>query len=111
MNWNIAEAKQRFSEVVKQAHSEPQWIYNRKTPVAALIAADEMVEYQAWKASQQRPKTLGEEFAELRKIMAEEGLDGLFIPPRTTRPNAFVEMLDEEAKETAKLDAESVTQA
>jgi hypothetical protein len=28
--------------------------------------------------------------------MAEEGLDGLEIPPRTTRPNAFVQMLEEE---------------
>ena len=106
MNWNIAEAKQRFSEVVKQAHTEPQWIYNRKTPVAALIAAEEMAEFQAWKASQKQPKTLGEEFAELRQIMAEEGLDGLFIPPRTTRPNAFVEMLEAEAEQESAKEVE-----
>jgi antitoxin (DNA-binding transcriptional repressor) of toxin-antitoxin stability system len=102
MDWNIAEAKQRFSEVVKQAHNEPQWIYNRKTPVAALIAAEEMAEYQAWKASQKAPKTLGEEFAELRQLLAEAGYeDGLVIPPRSTRRNAFVEMLEEEYPEAA----------
>jgi len=37
MNWNIAQAKQHFPEVVKQAGTEPQIIYNRNTPVAAVI--------------------------------------------------------------------------
>lgn len=96
MNWNIAQAKQHFSDVVKQAATEPQIIYNRNTPVAAMIAADDLAEYQAWKKEQKPHPSLYESFAELRKIMEEEGVDGLEIPPRVTRPNAFVDMLEEE---------------
>lgn len=101
MNWNIAQAKQHFSEVIKQAALEPQLIYNRNTPVAALIAAEELADFQAWKAAQQAPRTLAEEFAELRALMEEAGFtDGLEIAPRTSRPNAFVQMLEEEYPET-----------
>ena len=98
MNWNVAQAKQRLSEVIREAAHEPQVIYNRNQPVAAVIAAEELAEYQAWKAANDTPprKTLAEEFAELRLILQEEGRDGLDIPPRTTRPNAFVQMLEEE---------------
>ncbi len=97
MDWKIAEAKQRFSEVVKFCVQEPQMIYNRREPVAALIAADEYARYQAWKAEQTRPRSMAEEFAELRKLLIEAGhADGLELPPRTTRPNAFDEMLEQE---------------
>ncbi|MBI5329639.1 MAG: type II toxin-antitoxin system Phd/YefM family antitoxin [Betaproteobacteria bacterium] len=97
MDWNIAEAKQRFSEVVKFAVQEPQMIYNRSQPVAALIAAEEFAHYQAWKAEQTRPRSMAEEFAELRKLLIDAGCeDGLELPPRTTRPNAFDEMLEQE---------------
>ena len=103
MNWNIAEAKQHFSEVVKQAGTEPQIIYNRNTPVAAVITADEMAEFGAWKAAQAKSETLGEAFAKLRQLMIEAGYeDGLELPPRSSigRPNAFVEMLEEEYPES-----------
>jgi hypothetical protein len=53
MSWNIAQAKQQFSEVVPPAVK----------------------------------KTLGEEFAELRQIAAEENYE---LPrPEVGRPNAF----------------------
>lgn len=99
MNWNIAQAKQHFSEVVREARKAPQLIYNRDTAVAAVIAAEELAEFQSWKdAKALAPRrTLAEEFAELRQILIEEGLEqGFEVPPRTTRPNAFVEMLEEE---------------
>lgn len=98
MNWNIAQAKQHFSEVVKQAAKEPQIIYNRNTPVAALIGAEELAEYRAWKEASVPPKkTLLEHFSELRQILIDAGYeDGIDTGPRTTRPNAFVEMLEEE---------------
>ena len=100
MNWNIAQAKQRFSELVREAQTAPQLIYNRDTPVAAMIAAEELAEYEAWKAARAKTRTLGEEMAELRQILIEEGIaDGLDIPPRGMRPNAFVQMLDEEYPE------------
>ncbi|MBL8431042.1 MAG: type II toxin-antitoxin system Phd/YefM family antitoxin [Dechloromonas sp.] len=98
MNWNVAQAKQRLSEIIREAAREPQVIYNRNRPVAAVIAADELAAYRAWKAANdvQPRKTLAESFAELRRILQEEGRDGLDIPPRTTRPNAFAQMLEEE---------------
>lgn len=103
MNWNVAQAKQRLSEVIREAQSEPQLIYNRDTPVAAVIAAEELAEFQTWKNAQAATsrKTLGDEFAELRQILIEEGLEnGLEIPPRVDRPNAFLQMLQEEYPET-----------
>lgn len=100
MNWNVAQAKQHLSEVIRAAANEPQVIYNRNQPVAAVIAAEELAEYRTWKASQAKPQTLAESFAELRQLLIDEGYeDGLEIPPRTTRPNAFVEMLEEEYPE------------
>ena len=101
MNWNIAQAKQHFSDVVKQAATEPQIIYNRNTPVAALITADELADYHAWKEGRNQ-KTLGEEFAELRRLAAGEP-DPLPEPDRfaAMRPNAFADMLDEEYSEHA----------
>lgn len=86
MNWNVTQAKQHLSEVIREAAHEPQLIYNRNRPVAAVIAAEKLAEYQAWKAEQKpaQRKTLAEEFAELRQILAEEGRDGLDIPPRSS---------------------------
>ena len=100
MNWNVAQAKQRLSEVIREAAHEPQLIVNRNRPVAAVISVEELAVYRAWKeekvAQQAAPQTLFDAFAELRKIMEEEGLDGLEIPPRKDRPNAFVQMMEEE---------------
>lgn len=96
MDWNVAQAKQRLSEVIREAAREPQIIYNRNQAVAAVISAEELAEYRALKANNETPRTLAEEFAELRQIMQEEGRDGLDIPPRTTRRNAFVKMIEAE---------------
>jgi prevent-host-death family protein len=97
MNWNIAQAKQRFSEVVKQAAEEPQLIYNRNQPVAAVIGAEEFAAFEEWRKARSKPRTLADEFEELRQLMRAEGFEGgLELPPRSDRPNAFVEMLEEE---------------
>lgn len=97
MNWNIAQAKQHFSDVVKQAAIEPQIIYNRNTPVAAMITAEELEEYRTLKAaSTPAKKSLLEHFAEMRRILIDAGDEnGLEIPPRVDRTNAFVQMLEE----------------
>lgn len=101
MNWNIAQAKQHFSDVVKLAATEPQIIYNRNTAVAVLIAAEDLSEYRAWKEGRKQ-KTLGDEFAELRRLAAGDP-DPLPEPDRfaAMRPNAFADMLDEEYPEHA----------
>ena len=100
MNWNIAQAKQHFSDVVKQAANEPQIIYNRNTPVAALITAEELAEYRAWKESHPAKPSLIDAFAHMRALANGEP-DPLQEPCRHEggRPNAFVEMLAEEYPE------------
>jgi prevent-host-death family protein len=97
MPWNIAQAKQRFSEVVKQASEEPQLIYNRNQPVAAVIGAEEFAKFQEWRKTQTMPRTLADDFAELRALAAGDP-DPLPDPDRRGpgRPNAFLEMLEEE---------------
>lgn len=102
MNWNVAQAKQRLSELIREAAHEPQLIYNRNQPVAAVIAAEELAEYQAWKAANeaQPRKTLAEEFDVLRQLLIDAGYeDGLDCGVRHERPNAMVQMLDEEYPE------------
>jgi len=93
MDWKIAEAKQKFSELVKAAGDEPQWIYNRDKLVAAMVPAETLQEFLSWR-HQKEARTLGEAFEELRRICAEEDYT-LEIPPRQERPNPFVEALDE----------------
>jgi len=93
MDWKIAEAKQSFSELVKAAEDEPQWIYNRDKLVAAVVPAEILKEFLDWRR-QHKGRTLGEAFAELRRICEEEDYS-LEIPPRQERPNPFSDALDE----------------
>lgn len=87
MSWKIADAKQRFSELVRQAVAEPQLIYNRKRLVAAVIDAEDYQAFKAW-SEQRAARSLAEEMAELRQLMQEEDYE-LILPPRSSRPNAF----------------------
>jgi prevent-host-death family protein len=38
--WKIADAKQRFSEVVRRAQHQPQVIQNRDRPVAVVMSPE-----------------------------------------------------------------------
>ena len=87
MKWQIAESKQRFSELIRSAERGPQLIFNRARLVAAVIDRELYEEFVTWKATRQK-KSLGEELAELRKICAEEGYR-LEVPRRKDRPNPF----------------------
>jgi hypothetical protein len=80
MNWMIAEAKQRFSELVKEAEVEPQWIYNGDKLVAAVVPAESLKEYLEWRRRREE-RTLGEAFEEIRRICQEEDYT-LEVPPR-----------------------------
>src|SRR5665647_1228899 len=97
MTWNIAQAKQQFSEVVRLSAQEPQAIYKRDKPVAMLINADEFEAFQRWHTAQHEA-SLTEQFAELRLALQEVHVQEMAIPARSTvqRPNAFVQMLEEE---------------
>ncbi len=90
MTWNIASAKQQFSEVVRLTAEQPQAIYNRDKPVAVLISVKDFEEFKRWQAERNRP-TLAEQFDEIRALLADQGMDGIEIPPRTTRPNPMDE--------------------
>lgn len=90
MTWNIASAKQQFSEVVRLTAEEPQAIYNRDKPVAVIISAQDFEDFQRWRAERDRP-SLAQQFDEIRALLAAEGLDGIELPPRTTRPNPMDE--------------------
>ena len=91
MPWNIAQAKQHFSEMVKQAAAEPQLIYNRNQPVAAVIGAADYAAFEEWRKIRSKSRTLAEEFAEFRQLLQEEGYEELPQPARTTRTNTFAQ--------------------
>ena len=93
MRWHVAEAKQKFSEVVRATAEEPQLIFNRNRLVAAVVDAKTFQAFQAWYDQQSR-STLAETFAELRRLCAEEAYT-LTLPPRQDRANAFVEAMDD----------------
>ena len=91
MHWHVAEAKQKFSEVLRATSEEPQLIFNRDRLVAAVVDARTFRAFQAW-YEQQGKATLAGAFAELRRLCAEEGYT-LTVPPRQDRDNAFVEVI------------------
>lgn len=82
--WKISEAKARLSEVVSHCVEEPQVLYNRKKPVAALIDMEEYEAFLEYKKSHKKP-TMRELLDELHEInQVEPEMDEL--PPRTSRP-------------------------
>jgi prevent-host-death family protein len=91
VNWNVAEAKQRFSEVVRAAEEKPQMIYNRGKLVAAVVPAGELQDFLAWRERKEE-LTVADAFAELRRICAEEDYD-FEAPARVDRPNPFADDL------------------
>lgn len=91
MNWKVAEAKQKFSEVVRAAEEKPQWIYNRDRLVAAVVPAEDLEQFIAWRKQKDRA-SIADAFAELRRICTEESYE-LETPERKNRPNPFAEGL------------------
>ena len=88
MTWNIANAKQQFSEVVRLTAQEPQAIYNRDKPVAVVISATDFEAFKQWQIERKQP-SLTELFDEIRAVLAAEGEDGIEVPPRVNRPSPF----------------------
>lgn len=83
MDWNISQAKQKFSEVVHAAGKEPQLIYNRNKIVAAVIDVESYKEYLKY-AKTKDDRSIGSIFKELRDICNEEKY-ALTIPERKNR--------------------------
>ena len=91
MVWRVAEAKQRLSEVLRNAADEPQTIYSRSRPVAVVVAGATFEEFKAWQA-ERKARTVGAAFAELRSLAAASGYE-LKIPRRQDRRNSFTKAL------------------
>jgi prevent-host-death family protein len=85
--WNVAAAKQRLSEVLRNAVHEPQTIYSRSRPVAVVVGGDTFEEFKAWQA-ERKARTVGAAFAEVRTLAGAVGYV-LPIPARKDRKNAF----------------------
>ena len=89
MTWNVADAKQQLSQVIRAAQQEPQWIYNRDRLVAGVVEPETLQEFLSWREQTRRP-SLGEAFAEFRRLCADEQYE-LVIPERHDRPNPFAD--------------------
>ena len=94
MDWKIAQAKQSFSRLIRSVDQEPQLIYNRERLVAALIAPEDLRELQKYRDRERPRRTLADITARVREVALEDG-EELELPPRTSRPNAFLKVLDE----------------
>lgn len=86
MNWKIGQAKQRFSEVVREASEEPQRIFKRDRLVAAVVDAEELEEFLEWKRGREG-RSLADAFEELRRLRGDEA--PFETPSRSDRPNRF----------------------
>jgi prevent-host-death family protein len=84
MSWNVGEAKQQFSEVLRRSQDEPQLVYSRKRLVAVIVSPDRFAEFERWRQARQR--SLAQSFEEIREICAEDGW-ALEVPAREDRPS------------------------
>jgi prevent-host-death family protein len=48
MKWTVAEARDKFADLLQNAHKEPQSIFNRNRFVAAVIDAETFAAFEAW---------------------------------------------------------------
>jgi len=88
MNWKIAEAKQKFSELIHSTLKEPQLIYNRDRLVAVMIKAAEYQEFLTWRESQIQT-SMAESLQELQNLCAEDNYT-LFVPARQNRSDFYL---------------------
>ncbi|MBE9059960.1 prevent-host-death protein [cf. Phormidesmis sp. LEGE 11477] len=89
MEWKIAQAKQRFSELVQAALAEPQPIYKRNHLVAFVVEADLFQEFLEWQ-QRRKEKSVADVFAEVRQVAVEEEFV-LEIASREDRSNPFID--------------------
>jgi prevent-host-death family protein len=94
MAWKIAQAKQNFSQVIRFAAEEPQYIYNRSRPVAAVIGGETFALFETWRKERMARQPLQQVFSELQALCAEEGYE-LPENPREDRNNPFAPSSDE----------------
>src|SRR5690349_13110300 len=89
--WTIARAKQQFSALLRAARRSPQAVYNRDRLVAVVLDADAFKDISEARQKATR-RSLGEAFAELRAICAQDDYV-LEAPERATRSSPFGDAL------------------
>ena len=70
--WQVGQAKQRLSEVLRRSGDEPQRIFSRDRFVAAVVSADLFEEFELWREERRR-QSLGRRFDEVREVCQDEG--------------------------------------
>ena len=86
MKWNIAKARQHFTQLLQEAEQEPQSIYKRDQLVAAVLDAETFEAFQDWQKAQKA--SIAKELQVIRAICQEE--DYAFeTPKRIDRANPF----------------------
>jgi hypothetical protein len=86
--WQVGEAKQQFSEVLRRSETEPQLIYHRRRLVAAVVAVDE-----ANVGTISRKVTIADRIAEARDLFLTENYK-LPSTRRRARANTFAMTLN-----------------
>ena len=86
--WNVGDAKQQFSELLRRTETAPQLIYRRNRLIAAVVAVDESNVSAVAKGT-----TIADRFAEARELLRGENYR-LPRTKRSSRDNAFVRTLD-----------------
>jgi len=92
MRWKIGQAKQRFSEMVRRAATEPQLICNRDRVVAAVVDADSAAKLRGIleRAGQ---RSVAHAFEDFRTLARRERY-ALTTRRRKNRRNSFADALD-----------------
>jgi hypothetical protein len=88
MQWKVAQAKQRLSEVLRHAAQEPQEILNREELVAVVLGKKDLNAFREWQREHASP-SLAEALKVAQRICKEEGYE-LPPSPRVDRENALL---------------------
>ena len=87
MKWTVAEARRRFSELIRSAASEPQPIYNRQRLVGVVVDVETFEAFLRWREDQ-AGRSVADALEELRAICQAEGYR-LEPPGRSNRDDPF----------------------
>lgn len=87
MRWKIAEAKTKFSDLLRKAEKEPQFIYNRDKMVAVVMSSEEYYEFEKIKETESG-RSLTSALNEFSSLCAEESYT-FEAPVRKNRRTEF----------------------
>jgi prevent-host-death family protein len=81
MKWTVAEARDKFADLLQNANKEPQSIFNRNRFVAAVVDAETFEAFKVWQ--KERRQGVANAFDELSAICQEN--DYRLEPPTLKR--------------------------